>query len=69
LGGFLSDNDLRLRDQTVFDNILAPIAYCHAGGYQPANTIFNDPVLAIHRATLNAADLSVASRLQKGLAP
>jgi hypothetical protein len=26
-------------------------------------------VLAIHRATLNAADLSVATRLQKGLAP
>jgi hypothetical protein len=26
-------------------------------------------VLAIHRATLSAADLSVATRLQKGLAP
>ena len=69
LGGFLSDNDLRLRDQTVFDNILAPIAYCHAGGYQPASTIFSDPVLAIHRATLSAADYSVATRIKKGLAP
>ena len=69
LGGFLTDDELRERDQEVFDSILAPIAYCHAGGYQPATTIFNDPVLAIHRATLSAADLSVATRLQKGLAP
>ena len=70
LGGFLTDDDLRLRDQTVFDNILAPIAYCHAGGYQQGGgTIFTDPVLDIHRATLNAADLSVATRLHKGLAP
>ena len=69
LGGFLTDDELRQRDQTVFDGILAPIAYCHAGGYQPAKSIFSDPVLDIHRATLNAADFSVATRIKKGLKP
>lgn len=71
LGGFLTSDELRQRDQAVFDNILAPIAWNLAGGYQKPKdgTIFTDPVLAIHRATLNAADLSVATRIQKGLAP
>jgi len=69
LGGFLTDDDLRQRDQTVFRGIRAPICYCHAGGYQPAKDIFTDKVLAIHRATLNAADLSVATRIKKGIQP
>lgn len=69
LGGFLTDAGLRQRDQIVFNHTLAPIAYCHAGGYQKSASLFTDPVLAIHRATLNAADLSVATRLHKGLEP
>lgn len=69
LGGFLTDDELRERDQEVFDSILAPIAYCHAGGYQQGKSIFTDPVLDIHRATLNAADFSVATRIKKGLKP
>jgi acetoin utilization deacetylase AcuC-like enzyme len=69
--GYLAQEELRQRDQDVFDGVLAPIVWNLAGGYTktPATTIFNDPVLAIHRATLNAADFSVKTRIQKGLKP
>jgi len=69
LGGYLDDEELRQRDQDVFDNIMAPIVYCHAGGYQKPKdgTIFTDPVLAIHRNTLKAAERSVKTRILKGL--
>jgi acetoin utilization deacetylase AcuC-like enzyme len=69
--GYLAQEELRQRDQDVFDGVLAPIVWNLAGGYTktPASTIFNDPVLAIHRATLNAADFSVKTRIQKGLKP
>lgn len=69
--GYLTQEELRQRDQEVFDNVLAPICWDLAGGYArtPAKSIFTDPVLAIHHNTLRAADLSVATRLRKGLAP
>lgn len=71
LGGFLTDDELRERDQEVFQGVRAPICYCHAGGYSRSkdDSIFSDPVLAIHRATLLEADFSVKTRIKKGLKP
>lgn len=64
LGGILNNNQLAQRDRSVFRKILAPIAWNLAGGYQPAREgdIFRDPVLAIHRNTLNESNASVSAR-------
>lgn len=62
LGGFLNDDELYQRDSTVFRNIKAPIVWTLAGGYQKSTTIFDDPVLAIHRRTILAAERSTPTR-------
>lgn len=66
LGGFLTSADLARRDATVFCGIHAPVAWNLAGGYQRGKTdhFLDDPVLAIHHATLRASSASHATRLQ-----
>lgn len=54
LGGFLDDDELRERDETVFRtarSIGLPVAWNLAGGYQRDERGGIDPVLAIHAAT------------------
>jgi acetoin utilization deacetylase AcuC-like enzyme len=64
LGGYLTIEQLIQRDQAVFTGIRAPLAWCLAGGYSrsPDNSIFEDPVLRIHRNTLIESDKSVKVR-------
>ncbi len=64
LGGFLTTDELRQRDRSVFRGVRAPCAWVLAGGYQrPTDgTIFSDPVLQIHRNTLDESNLSIAHR-------
>lgn len=70
LGGLLTDEQLALRDKTVFEGIKAGIAWNLAGGYQEGvdDTLEADPVLKIHLATLRAAEASISVR-QKLLEP
>lgn len=70
LGGLLTDDQLALRDKTVFEGIKAGIAWNLAGGYQEGvdDTLEADPVLKIHLATLRAAQASISVR-QKLLEP
>lgn len=67
LDGFLSTQELVLRDRMVFREIKAPVVFDLAGGYQdnPSGDPFLDPVLAIHRNTLRESDLSIPVRKQK----
>jgi acetoin utilization deacetylase AcuC-like enzyme len=64
LGGFLTTEELKQRDRTVFRGIHAPICWNLAGGYQRPKdgTIFTDPVLEIHHNTLRESDASIPSR-------
>lgn len=64
LGGFLTTEELRQRDRVVFRGIRAPIGWCLAGGYSPSldGTIFTDPVLSIHRNTLDESNASITHR-------
>ena len=64
LGGFLDDHGLKVRDRTVFRNVRAPIVWNLAGGYQQPKdgTIFTDPVLQIHRNTLDESNASISHR-------
>jgi acetoin utilization deacetylase AcuC-like enzyme len=65
LGGFMRDADLALRDRSVFCGIQAPIAWNLAGGYQKgvSHSIFDDPVLRIHRTTMDESNASARVRL------
>jgi acetoin utilization deacetylase AcuC-like enzyme len=57
LGGWLTDAQLRERDQIVFATARAmglPVAWNLAGGYQQDEDGGIAPVLAIHRATMEA---------------
>lgn len=67
LGGLLTNDELALRDKTVFEGIHAGVAWNLAGGYQqpPDARLANDPVLRIHLNTLRAAHNSIAVRASR----
>jgi acetoin utilization deacetylase AcuC-like enzyme len=57
LGGWMTDEQLERRDRTVFETaatIGLPVAWNLAGGYQRDEAGGIEPVLAIHRRTLQA---------------
>lgn len=61
LGGLLTTAEMRQRDREVMRKVRAPLVWNLAGGYQPntSDSIHDDPVLQLHRATMgeaNAAD-------------
>ncbi len=58
LGGLLDDDQLARRDELVFDYCHAkslPVAWCLAGGYQRDELGTIEPVLRIHRRTMESA--------------
>ena len=57
LGGLLSDDEMALRDRTVFNacyNQSIPVAWNLAGGYQRSPSGDISRVIELHRATMNA---------------
>jgi acetoin utilization deacetylase AcuC-like enzyme len=67
LGGILDDAQMRQRDRTVFRKVHAPIAWNLAGGYRGGPSIYEDPVLQTHLATLKEADESIGARVKRSL--
>ncbi|QDL37208.1 hypothetical protein [Rhodoferax sediminis] len=62
LGGFLDDAQMRQRDRTVFRKLRGGLVWNLAGGYRGGETIFNDPVLQTHLATMGEANASDGAR-------
>lgn len=55
LGGYLTTEQMRRRDRIVFETckrLGIPVAWCLAGGYQRDEKGSIEPVLALHRATM-----------------
>lgn len=62
LGGFLDDAQMAQRDRSVFRRLRGGLVWNLAGGYRGGETIFNDPVLQAHLATMGEANASDVAR-------
>ena len=67
LGGLLTTEGLRRRDRAVFRDVEAGIAWNLAGGYQKPTgpSLFDDPVLQIHRNTIGEANAASPYRINR----